>query len=385
MSAKMKSILYVTYQETPFTAGKAIIKTQVEQMLKALDNNYKKMWLMIYNSKIAISEEELLAYKDEMKFAGVEFMPVKCQTSNIYSGIFEIRRIIKSHIEDKKVDIIHCRGYQAALAANLAKGKEKVIFDMRGVFPEEVLVNKSHALKHIEYLVWRLVEAYNITRSQKIVVVTEYFKDYISKKYGCDEKIKLIYNCVNTGSLSFSESARDEIRKELGCENKCLVVFSGSVADKWQSFDKNIQIYKKLKERFKNTKLLVLTRNSVDLLSYGLDESESIVMYVDNNEIYKYLSAGDIGLLIRNETPVNAVAFPVKFAEYMACGLPVVISSSMKGICSIIDKKGIIYDDSNVCLEEIKDVKKEDCITFARNYLDTKIISECYSALYRSM
>ncbi|HEX9060247.1 MAG TPA: glycosyltransferase [Clostridia bacterium] len=381
----MKSILYVTYQETPFTAGKAIIKTQVEQMLKALDNKYKKTWLMIYNSKITIPNEQLLAYKDEMKSAGVEFKPVRCRTSNIYSGIFEIRRIIKKYIADIKVDIIHCRGYPAAFAANLAKGKEKVIFDMRGVFPEEVLVNKSHALKHIEYLLWRFVEAYNINRSQKIVVVTDYFKDYIKKKYGCDEKIKLIYNCVNTRALSFSESARNEIRKELGCENKCLVVFSGSIADKWQSFDKNVQVYKKLKEKFKNTKLLVLSRNSVDLLSYGLDESESTVMYVDNDEIYKYLSAGDIGLLIRNETPVNAVAFPVKFAEYMACGLPVIINSSMKGICSIIDKKGIIFDDSNVCLEKINDVKKEDCITFARSYLDTGVISECYSVLYSSM
>ena len=32
---------------------------------------------------------------------------------------------------------------------------------------------------------------------------------------------------------------------------------------------------------------------------------------------------GDVGLLLRDDLPVNRVASPTKFAEYCLCGLPV--------------------------------------------------------------
>ena len=47
------------------------------------------------------------------------------------------------------------------------------------------------------------------------------------------------------------------------------------------------------------------------------------------NDVPKYLLTADYGLLLREETITNQVASPVKFAEYIACGLKVIISDHL--------------------------------------------------------
>ena len=41
-----------------------------------------------------------------------------------------------------------------------------------------------------------------------------------------------------------------------------------------------------------------------------------------------YLNAADFGFLLRDDTPVNRVAFPTKFAEYALAGLRVILKDS---------------------------------------------------------
>ena len=57
------------------------------------------------------------------------------------------------------------------------------------------------------------------------------------------------------------------------------------------------------------------------------------VRAVPHAEIPRYLRAADLGLLFREPHPLNEVACPTKFAEYMMSGLPVLISGCI-GDCS---------------------------------------------------
>ena len=47
------------------------------------------------------------------------------------------------------------------------------------------------------------------------------------------------------------------------------------------------------------------------------------------SQVSKYLGVGNYGLLIREKSITNLVASPVKFAEYLACGLNVIISEGI--------------------------------------------------------
>ena len=49
------------------------------------------------------------------------------------------------------------------------------------------------------------------------------------------------------------------------------------------------------------------------------------------------MPVGDLGLFIRQDNDVNKVAFPIKFFEYIRCGVPV-LSSITSDISALIKK-----------------------------------------------
>jgi len=61
-----------------------------------------------------------------------------------------------------------------------------------------------------------------------------------------------------------------------------------------------------------------------------------VSLTLQSSELPRYLAAADIGFLLRETDPVNAVASPVKFAEYLAAGLGVVTSPGLEGAAELV-------------------------------------------------
>jgi glycosyltransferase involved in cell wall biosynthesis len=78
----------------------------------------------------------------------------------------------------------------------------------------------------------------------------------------------------------------------------------------------------------------------------GFTKADYIVMQVSSEDVPRYLGAADLGLLLREDNPVNAVASPVKFAEYLACGVPVLVTSFVGDYSALVvsEKLGAVVD-----------------------------------------
>jgi glycosyltransferase involved in cell wall biosynthesis len=63
--------------------------------------------------------------------------------------------------------------------------------------------------------------------------------------------------------------------------------------------------------------------------SVGLKDKDCTVLSLGPTAVPRYLAAADVGLLPRDENLVNRVASPVKFAEYLASGIPVILSDGI--------------------------------------------------------
>jgi glycosyltransferase involved in cell wall biosynthesis len=66
-----------------------------------------------------------------------------------------------------------------------------------------------------------------------------------------------------------------------------------------------------------------------EIVEAGIDEQQTSVVSVPPQEVPRYLAASDVGLLLRDDSIVNRVASPVKFGEYLAAGLPVIITEGL--------------------------------------------------------
>jgi len=73
-------------------------------------------------------------------------------------------------------------------------------------------------------------------------------------------------------------------------------------------------------------------------------------MSIGRNEVPAYLNAADIGFLLRAPHPLNTVASPVKFGEYIGSGLTVVSSPGVGDVSSFIEQEdvGILVDADQI-------------------------------------
>jgi hypothetical protein len=79
----------------------------------------------------------------------------------------------------------------------------------------------------------------------------------------------------------------------------------------------------------------------------GLPDDRVRVLRAPHSEVVGWLNASDAGILLRERHPVNAVASPTKFAEYLLTGLPVVINDGIGDYSDFVARRdvGVLIDE----------------------------------------
>jgi glycosyltransferase involved in cell wall biosynthesis len=90
-------------------------------------------------------------------------------------------------------------------------------------------------------------------------------------------------------------------------------------------------------------------------------------MPVPSDQVALYLSAGDLGLLPRRPSLVNQVASPVKFAEYLAAGLPVLTNQGVGDYSELVHREGIGVALSATCTG--LDATAGELVAFVESYV----------------
>lgn len=128
----------------------------------------------------------------------------------------------------------------------------------------------------------------------------------------------------------FDAGLRARIRSELGIALETTVyVYSGSLVA-YQRFDETVATFRTALVQGQNARLIVLTPDveRARQICADLPPERIICKSVRHADINDYLNAADFGMLLRDSTPVNAVAFPTKFAEYAMAGLQVIMKEA---------------------------------------------------------
>ena len=95
----------------------------------------------------------------------------------------------------------------------------------------------------------------------------------------------------------------------------------------YQKFQKCIEIANLLNNEW----IFIILTNDIQIAKKYLEQCKInfILKSVEFRNVNKYLNCADIGLIIRDNSNLNKVAFPTKYSEYCLAGLYVCFSDSL--------------------------------------------------------
>ena len=285
-----------------------------------------------------------------------------------------IKLINEESLTNEKI-IIHCRGPFASFIGlkvreTLKKNFNiKVISDFRGAVIDEYLMR--HKDRNIifqmilKFLMTKInsIQSYVCKNSDYILCVSKKLEEYLKNRYIIDCSVSIIPTCIDADKSGFDLGQRTKIRNEMNLENKFIVAYCGG-GQSYQNSKELITAFIKMSERIDEAVFLILTVDKEIFETYfnkfSVDKSKYLIRAVSHNEVYRYLSAADCAILLRDSNNVNKVASPTKFAEYVNCNLFVFISHNIGDIDEINAKYNIcIYEeDIENIRTKINEIKK---------------------------
>lgn len=383
------------------------------QGLPFLNNISRKGW-NCYILTFEINNEEkytsttMLEYERYNSVEELDFIQVYITLSRIIpttlkmltKGLITSYKIIKSN----NIQIIHARSFLPALIAVtlkvifFRKKDLKVIYDTRGAFIDEWLFIKNRSENSMLAKFAKYVEKLLLQHSDKIIAVSEFYKNYIintfSQSSNFDRKVNYIPN--RTFIINEEPNSNFNISKNAGTE--VIGVFSGSAAP-WQGVENLFElIYVSYQNQLK-MKFKIITyepekiKNQHKIVKDMLSSTLQIIN-LNSLETKKILKQCSFGILPRDKNFINLASSPLKFAEYLAAGLPVLAGEGIGDTEEIINKYnvGVIIKNKNylealnsmMALLEDEDIRNR-CRSVAEKYFNIEKSFAQYEQIYNSL
>lgn len=253
--------------------------------------------------------------------------------------------------------VFHCRGhitgYTLLTLKKIFYKNISVYSDLRGILSIEIFYTLSKNEKKAVYLskIVKDIETYVEKNSDYLSCVSESFKEKVLSDHRYKlSNIEVIPCCIDSDMFKYEPVIRKEIREKLGISNKFVLVYSGSLSG-WQLPGRMVEVFKIFSSLIKNSYFLMLTNEIeyAESLFTGscIEKYTYTIMNKPYSELCKFLSAGDLGFMLRKDDELNNISRPVKFAEYISCGVPVISSKGLKDVLDIINNydMGFILED----------------------------------------
>ncbi len=344
-----QAVLFVAYTNL----ANPIIWSQGIPLLKEMIKKGWRVFLLTFENEDLLKTNSYLKEMGaiEWRFLFHRPFPILPSFLDLCRGIIYIFWLIKK----EKISIVHVRSYLPGVIAYFLKKLTgaSFIFDMRGLAPEEEVLSGHWSKNSLPYKLAKFWEKKIIFQADFIVVITNSFKHYVEEKIlgKKDEKIKVIPICVEASKFHGPLQV-PLVFKKLKEKKKFILVYSGAF-ENWHLIDKMIDFFHVLKERVFESHFLILTyqkERAENFLLKNLKEEDYTVLTVRPNEMPAYLNVCDLAIsFIQAVFPKNIASFPIKFVEYLASGLPIVVNSGIFEIEEIVNKFkiGVVIEDFN--------------------------------------
>jgi glycosyltransferase involved in cell wall biosynthesis len=268
--------------------------------------------------------DRLRAVADRLREAGVSWQALPFgQGATVPRTIRQIRRaatVIRHHRPD--FDFLHARSYVPALIA--ARSKRPYLFDMRGLWPREKVDGGLWSERGLMYRLWRWRERKLLAGAAAVVLLAHGAKEHLPE---IRVPVAVIPTAVDLDRF------RPGLPRPPGAGHlagRRVFAICGALGG-WYRLEEMLDLSALAIRRGDADHVLILSeeerRPAVEgLRSRGVPAEAITDRGVPHEQAPLWFSLASAGILLIESAPSKRASAPTKLAEFLACGVPVVIT-----------------------------------------------------------
>ncbi|MDQ2974614.1 MAG: hypothetical protein M3R69_04270 [Acidobacteriota bacterium] len=348
-----RRVLFISYNGMLDPLG----QTQVLPYLRQLGKLGLKFTLLSFEREVAFTSEGAAAcdqLRSELAGNNIEWHwlryhkrpSIPATAYDVAAGIRYAGKLVKTN----NIEMVHARSHIPATIALALKRRFglKMIFDIRGLMADEY-VDANHWQKgNIPYRLTKTMERRALTASDGVVTLTERIWPFIQEWEGLrgrDVIHEVVPCCADLELFKFSTENRIERRAELGLDDQLTFTYSGSI-DGWYLTEQMADFCAHLVRGIPTAHFLWLVRSGHERINRlmterGVSRRSYTIRAAASRDVPSYLAAADAGLAFIKPCFSKLASSPTKYAEYLGCGLPLVINAGIGDSDVLITQEGV--------------------------------------------
>jgi glycosyltransferase involved in cell wall biosynthesis len=355
----MSKTLYICY----FGVSEPLVQTQVLPYLREIRKGGTEVSLLTFEPN---REIDTAGIRGRLAAEGIQWhslpyhkrLSVIATAWDIFKGTLFVRRFISKERPDILHGRVHVPTLMGALGRKVSRHKPKLLFDIRGFFPEEYTDAGVWPEGGLLYRSAKRVERWLLKEADGFIVLTEKARSILfpeSAETGFEKfgrPVEVIPCCVDIQRFSSAGSgARGEVRNELNLDGRFVVAYVGAFGG-WYLTKETADFFGALKAKNPKAFALILTQSPAEMIAQplrdrGYGPDDFLVTKVRPDEISRYLSAADAAVSLIKPSYSKQASSPTKNAEYLASGLPMVANAGVGDVDSLVNdhRVGAIVSD----------------------------------------
>ncbi len=256
----------------------------------------------------------------------------------------------------RRATLIHARSYVPAAIALVvgALTRRPYVFDMRGFLGEEFVDAGYWTTTDVRFRAWRIADRLLLHRAAHIVVLT----DAAARRLRTDP---LYARWATNKDVTVIPCAVDLERFRPAADRDAVptLVYSGSLAIAYD-LDAMLRLYGYARELRPDLRFLFLNRDAHDAIRAAiarahLESADILIRSASFDDMPALLAASHLGIILARPAISKSGSSPVKVAEYLACGLPVIASPDLADTDDLVrryDAGAIVRPDDDASLRD---------------------------------
>ncbi|MBN1476599.1 glycosyltransferase [Candidatus Sumerlaeota bacterium] len=247
---------------------------------------------------------------------------------HLWRDIRGMARIVEAFAREHPGCVVHARSYLPAWAALRVRDRVtfRFVFDPRGLLPEELAYAQGWSRKSRRYRWWKSLESKICRAADHLIALTPQMAEHFRHIAHVDPIV--IPCCVDLDR--FTPGTRVPAEGE-----PLRLVYLVGVDVPYQTLDLALALREVIATLWPGGAQLTIASPDAQAIRERVGGDDVICAAVPRGEIPRLLADSDLGVLVRVPSIISRVASPVKFAECLAAGLPVVATAGI-GECGVI-------------------------------------------------